>query len=164
MAKGAGDDGGRSVLARLEREDSGLFSTNPMQWAREQAAERALTPKPPPAMEEETPAPTPQPTAVYEAEGDPYKYQLNPDQSVTLIQNGAPGETLKEGPAYTAIMAQIKSGQLKGGPPPSSPMGTPPPADGGRSIADMRKDDREVLGWGLPEGEGFLQEVKRRGH
>lgn len=63
--------------------------------------------------DEGTPAPEPKGTFTYQAEGDPYKYQLNPDASIQLTDGTGQSMTLKEGPAFQAIMGQIANGQLK---------------------------------------------------
>lgn len=66
---------------------------------------------------EQTAAPTPQRVTAYQAEGDPSRYEVDPDGSITIKNGGEVMGTVSSGSAYNAIMGQIASGQLQ----PASP-------------------------------------------
>jgi hypothetical protein len=67
----------------------------------------------PPAPEDAPAAVEPPPPGKYGAEGDPWTYEVQPDGSIRLSEGGRPkGSVGPEDDVYSAIVAQMKSGQL----------------------------------------------------
>jgi len=144
--------GGMRGSIQTERE-------KPWWMERSEAVDRAIQAQEPPVPPIQVQAPKPK--VVYTSPGDPFRYTQNPDGSITVSGAGKDIHTVRDGsPAYSSILAQIKSGQLKSDTEGQAPLPEPSGA-GPRSIADMNRDDREVLGWGLGEAEGMYADRQK---